>query len=46
MVDLEMITLREVSQTEKDKCHITHMQNLKKKDADEIIYKIETESKT
>ena len=29
-MDLEIITLREVSQTVKDKHHITYMQNLKK----------------
>ena len=31
-MDLEIITLSEVSQTEKDKYHITYMQNLKKND--------------
>ena len=35
--------LSEVSPTEKDKCHITYMQNLKY-DTNEFIYKTETDS--
>ena len=47
-MDLEIIILSEVSQTEKDKYlnDITSMQNLKKNDTNELIYKIETDSKT
>ena len=48
-MDLEIIILSEVSHTEKDKYHydIAHMQNLKKKkDANELIYKTETDSQT
>lgn len=43
-MDLKSILLREVSLTEKDKC-ITYMWNLKN-DANEIIYKVETDSRT
>ena len=44
-MDLEIIILSEVSQTEKDKYNndITHMWNLKY-DTNELIYKAETES--
>ena len=45
----EIIILSEVSHTEKDKYHydIAHMQNLKKKkEANELIYKTETDSQT
>ena len=40
-MDLEIIILSEVSQTEKDKYHmISHMLNLKKKDdVNKLIYK-------
>ena len=39
-MDLEIIIPSEVSQTEKDKYHmISHMQNLKKNDTNELIYK-------
>ena len=44
-MDLEIIILSEVSQTEKDKYHITYMWNLKY-DTNELIYKTETDSKT
>ena len=45
-MDLEIIVLSEVNQTEKDKYHdITHMLNLiYKNDTNELIYKIETDS--
>ena len=43
-MDMEIIILSEVSQTEKDKYHIiSHMQNLKKY-VNELIYNIETDS--
>ena len=46
-MDLEIIILSEVSQTEKDKYHdITYMRNLKKNDTNELIYKTETGSQT
>ena len=47
-MDLEFIILSEVSQTEKDKYHITiaYMWHLKKKDVNELIYKTETDSQT
>ena len=46
-MDLEIILLSEVSQTKKDKYHdITYMQNLKKNDTNELIYKTETDSQT
>ena len=41
-MDLEIIILSEVSQTEKDK-HITHTWNLIKNDINELIHKTETE---
>ena len=41
-MDLEIIILSEVSQTEKDKYHLISLHwNLKKKDINELIYKIE-----
>ena len=44
-MDIEIIILSEVSQTEKDKYqYITYMWNLKKNDTDELIYKIETDT--
>ena len=44
-MDLESLTLSEVSQTEKDKYHdITNMWNLKK-NTKELIHKTETDSK-
>ena len=46
-MDLEIIILSEVSQTEKDKYHmISHMLNLKKDDVNKLIYKAETDSQT
>ena len=46
-MDLEIITLSEVSQTGKDKYHdITYLWNLKKKRYDELIYKTEIDSQT
>ena len=48
-MDLEIIILSEVSQTEKDKYHdIMYTQNLKKKkeDINELIYKTEADSQT
>ena len=44
-MDLEIIILSEVSQTEKDKSHITYMWNLKY-DRNELMYKTETDSQT
>ena len=41
-MDLEIITLSEVNQTEKDKYHSTYTWNLKY-DTNEHIYKIETD---
>ena len=47
LMDLKMIILSEVSQTEKDKYHdITYMWNLKKNHTNELIYKIEIDSHT
>ena len=44
-MDLEIITISEVSQTQKDKYHdITYVWNLKK-DTNELIYKSEIDSK-
>ena len=46
-MDLEIIILSEVSQTEKDKYHmISHMLNLKKDNVNKLIYKAETDSQT
>ena len=45
-IDLEIVILSEVSQTEKGKCHeITYVRN-KKNDTNKFIYKIETDSQT
>ena len=44
-VDLEIIILTEVSQTEKDKYHINCMWNLKN-DTNELIYKTEIDSQS
>ena len=45
-MDLEIITLSEVSQTERQiSCDITYMWNLKN-DTSELIYKTETDSQT
>ena len=43
-MDLEMIVLSEVSQTEKDKYYmISLICGIKKSDTNELIYKIETD---
>ena len=45
-IDLEIIILSEVSQTEKDKYHmISHIWHIKY-DTNELIYKVETDSQT
>ena len=45
-MDLEIIILNEISETEKDKYDITYVWNLKKKknETNELIYKTETDS--
>ena len=43
-MDLEMITLSEVSQTEKDKYHMTSLICGILNDTNELIYKTETDS--
>ena len=47
-LDLELVILSEVSQTEKEKYHMTSlkMQNLKRNDKNKLIYKTETDSQT
>ena len=49
-MDLEMVILSEVSQTEKDEYHmillIRGIQKKKKKGTNELIYKTETDSQT
>ena len=45
-MDLEMITLSEVSQTEKDKYHMTSLICGILNDTNELIYKTETDSQT
>ena len=47
-MDLEIVILSEVSQTEKREISydIPYMQNLKRNDTDELIYKTETDSQT
>ena len=44
-MDLEIITLSVVSQTEKDKYHILYVES-KKNDTNELIHKTETDSQT
>ena len=44
-MDLEIIILREVSQTEKGKYYITHMWNLRN-NTNALTYKIQTDSQT
>ena len=44
-MNLDIIVLSEISQTEKEKYDITYMWNLKC-DTNELIYKIETDSQT
>ena len=46
MMDTEIVILSEVSQTDKEKHHISYMQNLKINETSEIIYKIKTNSHT
>ena len=43
-VDIEIITLSEISQKVKDNIYITYMWNVKKKDPNELICRIETDS--
>jgi len=43
LMNLEIIILSEVSQTEKDKYDIVYMWNLKKKGTNEFTYKTEIE---
>ena len=45
-MDLEMIILSEVNQTEKDKYDIAYMLSLKKYDTNELINKTEAHSQT
>ena len=45
-VDLEMITLREISWAEKDKYHDILICGVLKNDTKEFIYKTETDSQT
>ena len=45
-MDLEIVILSEISQTEKEKCDITYMWDLKRNDRNELIYKTETGSQT
>ena len=48
-MDLEIIILSEVSQTEKDKCHMVSLIcgiQKKKKNANELIYNTEIDSQT
>ena len=46
-MDLKIIILSEISQTEKDKYHMTSLKcEIKKKDTNELIYKAETDSQT
>ena len=46
-MDLEIIVLSEVSQTEKDKYHIlTHICGIQKNGIDDLIYKTEIDSQT
>ena len=44
-MDLEIVILSEVGQTEKDHT-LSYMQNLKRNDTNELIYKTETDSQT
>ena len=45
-MDLEIIILSEISQTEKDKSHIISYVESKKNDTNELIYKTEIDSQT
>ena len=45
--NMEIIIINEVSQTEKEISYdITYMQNLKRNDTNELVYKTETDSQT
>ena len=44
LIDLEIIILSEVNQTEKDKYHVTYMHNLKENDTHECIYKTDLQT--
>ena len=43
-MDLEIVILSEVSQTQKDKYHISLICGILKNDTNELIYKTETDS--
>jgi len=45
-MDLESVILSKVSQTEKEIYDIPYMQNLKRNNTNEFIYKTETDSQT
>ena len=45
-MDLETIMLNDISQTERKMCDITYMQNLKRNDTNEFVYKMERDSQT
>ena len=45
-MDLKIVIMGEVSQTDKEKYDIPYMCNIKKNDANELIYKVETDSQT
>ena len=46
-MDLEIVTLSEVSQTEKEKYHMTSLiEDLTRENINELIYKTETDSQT
>ena len=45
-MDLEVVIWSEVSQTEKEKYDLVYMWNLKGNDANELIYRTETDSQT
>ena len=45
-MDLESVIMSKVSQTEKEIYDIPYMQNLKRNNTNEFIYKTETDSQT
>ena len=45
-MDIEMITVREISWAEKDKYHVICGILKKKKDSNDLIYRTETDSQT
>ena len=45
-MDLEIVILSEVSQTEKEKYGIPYTWNLKRNDTHELVYKTERDSQT